>query len=140
MTNRLLATLIFGVLFSLSAQGGIIPWLKGGKTEAGAQVPADLQREGLPSLAPMLDHVLPAVVNIAASGKVVVENPLLQDPFFRYFFRGMPPQMERKTQSVGSGVIVDADQGYVITNHHVVKNATRSTSSSRTAAVSRPSW
>ncbi|WP_317704309.1 DegQ family serine endoprotease [Methylomarinovum caldicuralii] len=121
--NRLLATLLFGVFFSLSAQGGIIPWLKGGKTEAEAQAPAGLQRDNLPSLAPMLEHVLPAVVNIAASGKVVVENPLLQDPFFRYFFRGMPPQMERKTQSVGSGVIVDAGKGYVITNHHVVKNA-----------------
>ncbi|BCX89505.1 serine protease DegQ [Methylomarinovum tepidoasis] len=123
MMNRLLATLAFGVFFSLSAQGGIIPWLKGGETGTETQVPTELRRDNLPSLAPMLEHVLPAVVNIAASGKVVVENPLLQDPFFRYFFRGMPPQMERKTQSVGSGVIVDAGKGYVITNHHVVKNA-----------------
>jgi len=108
----ILSALLLSALVVLPVQGGIIPWLtgEGGESE-------------VPTLAPMLKKVLPAVVNIAASGKVVVENPLMQDPFFRYFFRGMPPQMERKTQSVGSGVIVNAREGYVVTNHHVVKNA-----------------
>ena len=55
------------------------------------------------------------------------ENPLLQDPFFRRFFN-LPQrqqQEERETQATGSGVIVDAAQGYILTNGHVVENATR---------------
>jgi Do/DeqQ family serine protease len=81
----------------------------------------------VPSLAPMLSRVTPGVVNIAVRGKVKSENPLLQDPFFRRFFN-LPQrqqQEERETQATGSGVIVDAEQGYVLTNGHVVDNATR---------------
>jgi Do/DeqQ family serine protease len=81
----------------------------------------------VPSLAPMLSRVTPGVVNIAVRGKVKSENPLLQDPFFRRFFN-LPQrqqQEERETQATGSGVIVDAAQGYVLTNGHVVDNATR---------------
>jgi Do/DeqQ family serine protease len=75
----------------------------------------------------MLARVTPGVVNIAVKGKVREENPLLQDPFFRRFFN-LPQrqqQEERETQSTGSGVIVDAANGYVLTNGHVVENATR---------------
>lgn len=84
----------------------------------------DSQGEALPSLAPMLGKVLPSVVNIATESKVRVEdNPLLQDPFFRRFF-GVPNiPRERKTQALGSGVIVDAKHGYVLTNNHVVAKA-----------------
>ena len=60
-------------------------------------------------------------------GKVREQNPLLQDPFFRRFFnlpQDQRPQ-ERETQATGSGVIVDAARGYVLTNRHVVENATR---------------
>jgi len=81
----------------------------------------------VPSLAPMLARVTPGVVNIAVRGKARTENPLLQDPFFRRFFN-LPQrqqQEERETQATGSGVIVDAAQGYVLTNGHVVDNATR---------------
>jgi Do/DeqQ family serine protease len=81
----------------------------------------------VPSLAPMLARVLPGVVNIAVRGKVRAENPLLQDPFFRRFFnlpqRSQPE--ERETQATGSGVVVDAANGYILTNGHVVENATR---------------
>lgn len=80
----------------------------------------------MPSLAPMLKAVLPAVVNISASGKVRSENPLFNDPFFRRFLEefGVPNiPRERQTQSVGSGVIVNAEKGYVLTNHHVIRNA-----------------
>ncbi len=83
-----------------------------------------------PSLAPVLKTVLPGVVNIAASGHVAIQtNPLFNDPFFRQFFAPFnipldaPAQRIAKTQSVGSGVIVDAQNGYVVTNNHVVKNA-----------------
>ncbi len=77
-----------------------------------------------PSLAPMLEKVMPAVVNVATEGKVRIgRNPLLDDPFFRYFFGTPQEPRERKTQSLGSGVIVDAGRGIIITNAHVVANA-----------------
>lgn len=78
-----------------------------------------------PTLAPMLEDVLPAVVNIKIKAQRQVENPLLQDPFFRRFF-GLPedraPQ-EQRAQPVGSGVIVDNEEGLVLTNHHVIAKA-----------------
>jgi serine protease Do/serine protease DegQ len=78
----------------------------------------------LPSLANMLDRVNPAVVNIATYTTVRASNPLLDDPFFRRFFnvpRTVP--RTRRTQSAGSGVIVDAQKGYIVTNNHVVGRA-----------------
>jgi Do/DeqQ family serine protease len=93
---------------------------------AAAPIP-DIGGGPVPSLAPMLSRVTPGVVNIAVRGKVKSENPLLQDPFFRRFFNLPQRQQteERETQATGSGVIVDAAQGYVLTNGHVVDNATR---------------
>lgn len=80
--------------------------------------------QSLPSLAPMLGQVTPAVVNIATEGRVQMrQNPLLEDPFFRFFFDFPDQPLERKTQSLGSGVIVDAERGLVITNNHVIANA-----------------
>lgn len=82
----------------------------------------------LPSLAPMLREVSPAVVNIATYTEVrQYVNPLLNDPFFRFFFDAprQAPQArpQRRTQSAGSGVIVDAKNGYILTNAHVVDRA-----------------
>jgi len=74
------------------------------------------------SVAPILQQATPAVVNIAVRGHVRERNPLFQDPFFRRFF-DMPEVVEREVQSAGSGVIVDARQGYVLTNNHVVDDA-----------------
>ena len=78
----------------------------------------------LPSLANMLERVNPAVVNIATRSVVRERNRLLEDPFFRRFFN-VPKsrQRYRRTQSAGSGVVVDAAAGYIVTNAHVVKNA-----------------
>jgi len=82
------------------------------------------------SLAPLVKQVSPAVVNISTVGTVsseVEDNPLFQDPRFRRFF-GVPDQpQERETASLGSGVIIDAKEGYILTNHHVVDNATEIT-------------
>lgn len=80
--------------------------------------------EALPSLAPMLERTTPAVVNIATTTKVRQRNPLLEDPFFRRFFN-IPdrPQPQRRATSAGSGVIVDAENGYVLTNAHVIDGA-----------------
>ena len=77
------------------------------------------------SLAPMLETVLPAVVNIATrAAPQMRRNPLLDDPFFQRFF-DLPEARPREPQfqSRGSGVIVDARQGYVLTNHHVIADA-----------------
>jgi Do/DeqQ family serine protease len=76
-----------------------------------------------PTLAPMLKKVMPAVVNVSITSKVEMQNPLLQDPFFRRFFDVPDEPQEREAQSIGSGVIVDAKLGYVITNQHVVEQA-----------------
>ncbi|MDH4259659.1 MAG: DegQ family serine endoprotease [Gammaproteobacteria bacterium] len=83
-----------------------------------------------PSFAPLIKRVAPAVVNIAVRGTVAVErNPFFDDPGFRRFF-GMPPDAaprEREFRSAGSGVIVDAKGGYILTNAHMVENATEIT-------------
>ncbi|MBI1424868.1 MAG: Do family serine endopeptidase [Gammaproteobacteria bacterium] len=86
----------------------------------------DSQGKPLPTLAPMLERTMPAVVNIATSGHVrVQESPLFSDPFFRRFFN-LPDQQqprEQRTQALGSGVIVDAEKGYILTNNHVIDKA-----------------
>jgi serine protease Do/serine protease DegQ len=85
------------------------------QAEAGIPILSDV-----PTLAPIVDKVVPGVVNIAVSGSVEVQNPLLSDPLFRQFFRIPQQGLRRQVQSAGSGVIVDADKGYVLTNNHVV--------------------
>jgi Do/DeqQ family serine protease len=93
--------------------------------QALSALPAMVDDTPLPSLAPMLERVTPAVVNIATRNHIRSEDhPLLSDPFFRWFFdspRRSPNK--RQKQSLGSGVVVDAAKGYVLTNHHVVAKA-----------------
>ena len=105
---RYLVTLL--MFFSLSAHAGLPSH--------------DPQGQKLPSLAPMLEKTIPAVVNIFTRTRVAVrQSPLLSDPFFRHFF-SMPEQpRERTEQSLGSGVVVDSQRGYIITNHHVIDKA-----------------
>ena len=89
-----------------------------------AALPQELDGKELPSLAPMLENVTPAVVNIATEGRVRQrQSPLFSDPFFRRFFQIPDQPIERKTSSLGSGVIVDAKRGLVLTNNHVIANA-----------------
>src|SRR3954453_1008659 len=87
-------------------------------------VPAVSQEPPVPTLAPMLREVTSGVVNIAVRARGPSENPLLKDPFFRRFF-DIPnaPEQPRETSATGSGVIVDARRGYVLTNNHVVEEA-----------------
>ena len=93
---------------------------------SGAQgaLPAVVDGDTLPSLAPMLERVTPAVVNISTVSVMRTEDhPLLRDPFFRWFFELPRESRQRRSQSLGSGVIVDASRGLVLTNHHVIEKA-----------------
>jgi len=104
----------------------LLPWT------ALAVLPASVGGEPLPSLAPMLERTTPAVVNISARTVVATrQSPLLNDPFFRYFFDLPRQPREKKGQSLGSGVVVDNQRGYVITNHHVIENAQEITVTTR---------
>ena len=89
-----------------------------------AGLPAAVEGQALPSLAPMLERVMPAVVNVYTASRVQVRSsPFFDDPFFRHFF-GIPDMpRERIERSLGSGVIVDAARGLVMTNHHVIDGA-----------------
>lgn len=88
-----------------------------------ATLPAIVDGKPLPSLSPMLEQTMPAVVNISTVTRIeMADHPLLRDPFFRHFFE-LPRQNKRQDSSLGSGVIVDASAGLVLTNHHVIAKA-----------------
>ena len=101
----------------------MLPFLLRPSAGHAGTLPVAVDGQPLPSLAPMLAQVMPAVVNINSKTRVRVRNPLMEDPFFRQFF-GMPDMpRERIEQSLGSGVIIDAAKGYVLTNNHVIAGA-----------------
>ncbi|PHS73258.1 MAG: serine endoprotease DegQ [Cycloclasticus sp.] len=113
---NLIKPLTFGLLLVVSS------------TSAYAAIPGFVGDQPLPSLAPILEHATPAVVNIATKNMVQQrENPLLRDPFFRRFFQIPNTTRKRSSQSLGSGVIVDANEGLIITNHHVIDKADKIT-------------
>lgn len=97
-----------------------------------AAIPTAVGDTPVPSLSPMIKRVSPAIVNIATRGTIHEkgpQNPLLDDPFFRRFFdvpQDSGPR-DRPFQSAGSGVIFDAKSGYIVTNAHVVENASEIT-------------
>ena len=88
-----------------------------------AALPAMVNDEELPSLAPLVERVSPAVVNIRVSQTVSTGGHYGDEAFRRFF--GLPdmPGGQREVASAGSGVIVDAENGYILTNHHVVDQA-----------------
>ncbi|MGE8209431.1 MAG: Do family serine endopeptidase [Stenotrophomonas rhizophila] len=88
---------------------------------ATAALPAAVAGQPVPSLAPMLERAMPAVVSVNTKQVVRVRNPYFNDPFFRRLFPEVP--QERINESLGSGVIIDANAGLVLTNHHVIDNA-----------------
>ena len=85
-----------------------------------AALPTAVNGTPMPSLAPMLKRVLPAVVSVNTKQRVRVNSPFGDDPVLRRMF-GIP--QERIARSLGSGVIIDAQRGLVLTNNHVVEDA-----------------
>jgi Do/DeqQ family serine protease len=83
-------------------------------------LPAVVNGQPLPSLAPMLQKVLPSVVSVHTKQRVNV-SPFGNDPMLRRMFPEL--SQERINESLGSGVIIDAEKGYILTNHHVIENA-----------------
>ena len=90
---------------------------------AQAALPAEVEGTPMPSLAPMLERTTLAVVNVSSKTRVQVRNPFFDDPIFRRFFDQQNVPQERVEQSLGSGVIVDAARGLVLTNNHVIERA-----------------
>jgi serine protease DegQ len=108
---------------AMHAAGALVVSILVGAAQARAGLPPEIDGKALPSLAPMLERVTPAVVNISSRTRVRVRDPFFDDPIFNRFF-GLPNvPRERVEQSLGSGVVVDAKQGYVLTNNHVVQGA-----------------
>ncbi len=102
--------MLIGMLLAMASVGG-------------AALPEYVEDEPFPSLAPLVERVTPAVVNIRVSQTITRRSPYGDDAFRRFF--GMPdgPSGSQEVASAGSGVIVDASRGYILTNHHVVQNA-----------------
>lgn len=123
----LIKSIFIAAGLAFGGTAAMLAFTTAGPTRALADIPppAISANNQMPSLAPMLKGILPAVVNISVISKVEIQNPLMNDPFFRRFFN-QPEQEEPQTQeaqAIGSGVIVDAAKGYVITNNHVVEEA-----------------
>lgn len=110
----MLSRLAFLFVFSIGVVAG----------PAVAQIAAvEPDERGIPTIAPLIDAVDDAVVNIAVvSERPAQMTPLFRDPFFQPFLpphEQLPPQRQ---MSAGSGVIVDAGEGYILTNNHVIEN------------------
>ncbi len=101
----------------------LLGWLLACAAVANAALPSEVNGQPVTSLAPIVEAASPAVVNIAVRQTVAGRSPYADDAFRRFF--GIPEQGGRSRQvaSAGSGVIVDANNGYILTNHHVVENA-----------------
>lgn len=85
-------------------------------------LPSSVNGQPLPSLSPMLQRVTPSVVNIATKGTQRLNDNVLSDPFFKRFFGENFPK-EQAIDGTGSGVIIHARQGHILTNYHVIEGA-----------------
>ncbi|KOC91280.1 serine endoprotease DegQ [Winslowiella iniecta] len=91
--------------------------------QALAALPAQIQGQPLPSLAPMLEKVLPAVVSVHVEG-TQTQSQDIPEPLKRFFGQGGAREGQPQPfEGLGSGVIINAEKGYVLTNNHVVNGA-----------------
>ncbi|ACS87399.1 serine endoprotease DegQ [Musicola paradisiaca] len=91
---------------------------------ANAALPSVVSGQPLPSLAPMLEKVLPAVVSVHVEGTQIQRQRIPEE--FKFFFGPNTPsekQSSRPFEGLGSGVIISAEKAYVLTNNHVINNA-----------------
>ena len=127
-TGALMTLFLLCILFA-GAAGGAAAWWLGARpgSEPPAELTAPLPVNAVPlsrlTLSPLVERAAPAVVNIAVlQASPLEQNPLLRDPYFRRFL-GVPEEALEPRISAGSGFIVDAARGLVLTNHHVIDNA-----------------
>lgn len=111
--TQLLSALALSVGLSLSAP-----------IQTMAAMPSQVPGQGaLPSLAPVLEKVLPAVVSVQVEG-TAVQGQKVPDELKKYFGDELPEQQQAQPfEGLGSGVIIDATKGYVLTNNHVINQA-----------------
>jgi S1-C subfamily serine protease len=122
--TRLPFLLLFAFMAVAALLGGIVARMLPLGESSEAAAPRVLAGPTADSLAPLVRKTAPAVVNIATLLPSPAEqNPLLQDPYFRRYF-GVPDAALQPAMAAGSGVIVDGERGFVITNFHVIRNAT----------------
>ncbi|HAE8236999.1 TPA_asm: PDZ domain-containing protein [Salmonella enterica subsp. houtenae serovar 44:z36[z38]:-] len=110
--TQLLSALALSVGLTLSAPFPALASIPG-------QVPG---QAALPSLAPMLEKVLPAVVSVKVEG-TAAQSPKVPEEFKKFFGEDLPDQPSQQFEGLGSGVIIDAAKGYVLTNNHVINQA-----------------
>jgi serine protease DegQ len=114
MNNRIIASFSCGLMLAAvaSTAAAQIPLLGGSTAEK-------------PTLAPLIREVGPAVVSVYVAGQAEAVTPFFNDPLLERFFgpQGVPRVQPEPRQGTGSGVIIDAENGYVITNHHVIAEA-----------------
>ncbi|EOY6099053.1 serine endoprotease DegQ [Enterobacter hormaechei] len=110
--NQLLSALALSVGLSLSASFLVSAALP-------SQVPG---QEAIPSLAPMLEKVLPAVVSVQVEG-TARQSQRIPEELKKYFGEDAPDQQAQPFEGLGSGVIIDAAKGYILTNNHVISQA-----------------
>ncbi|EAR3543536.1 serine endoprotease DegQ [Salmonella enterica] len=110
--TQLLSALALSVGLTLSAPFPALASIPG-------QVPGQAT---LPSLAPMLEKVLPAVVSVKVEG-TAAQSQKVPEEFKKFFGEDLPDQPSQPFEGLGSGVIIDAAKGYVLTNNHVINQA-----------------
>ncbi|QBC01010.1 serine endoprotease DegQ [Enterobacter cloacae] len=110
--NQLLSAIALSVGLSLSASFPALAAIP-------SQVPG---QAAIPSLAPMLEKVLPAVVSVQVEG-TAVQSQRVPEELKKYFGDEAPDQQAQPFEGLGSGVIIDAAKGYILTNNHVISQA-----------------
>ncbi|MCD4559398.1 serine endoprotease DegQ [Lelliottia nimipressuralis] len=110
--NQLLSAIALSVGLSLTAS-----W------PAAAALPSQVPgAAAIPSLAPMLEKVLPAVVSVKVEG-TAAQSQRVPEELKKYFGEEGPDQSAQPFEGLGSGVVIDAAKGYVLTNNHVISQA-----------------